>query len=298
MGPRWSRWPSRPTASCWPRAAGITPSACGTSGSGKLVAVLHGLDRKVLCVKFSPDGKTVAASEGDTEVPHTQDMPCQIRIWDAQSHAEIRTLRGHSNSIPALAFSPDGKTLASGSMDQTVKLWDAATGKLRETIVPGETGTSSGMGGVGSVGSESTLIGADVAREMRACGECRRRGPEFVLPHGDKIEAWTAAYSPDGKTLVTSGSGGALMRWEVDKLPGGGTSAGFVLSGRCSAFSPDGKLFATGNRDHTISLWGADGSQLCQLKGHDEAFARWPSRPTASCWPPGRGTRQRRSGTW
>ena len=80
----------------------------------------------------------VAASEGDTEVPHTQDLPCQIRIWDVQSHAEVRTLRGHSNSIPALAFSPDGKTLASGSMDQTVKLWDAATGKEIETIVPGE----------------------------------------------------------------------------------------------------------------------------------------------------------------
>ncbi len=49
-------------------------------------------------------------------------------------------MRGHSNSIFALAFSPDGKTIAAGSMDQTIKLWDWATGKLLETIVPGESG--------------------------------------------------------------------------------------------------------------------------------------------------------------
>jgi hypothetical protein len=63
-------------------------------------------------------------------------------------------LRGHTNNIYALAFSPDGKTLASGSMDQTVKLWDTVTGALRETIVPGESGTSSGMG-AGSAGGAS-----------------------------------------------------------------------------------------------------------------------------------------------
>src|SRR5206468_3793441 len=56
---------------------------------------------------------------------------------------------------------PDGKTLASGSMDQTVKLWDTATGQLRETIVPGETGTSSGMRPSGAIGSVSAGPGVN-----------------------------------------------------------------------------------------------------------------------------------------
>jgi WD40 repeat protein len=114
--------------------------------SGKALAVLKGHDRQVLCVRFSRDGKVLASSEGQTDVPHFKDMPCAIKLWDVGSLAETRSLKAHANSIFTLAFSPDGKTLASGSMDQTVKLWDPATGQLRETIVPGETSTSSEMG--------------------------------------------------------------------------------------------------------------------------------------------------------
>jgi WD40 repeat protein len=110
--------------------------------SGKAVAVLKGHDRQVLCVRFSPDGKVLASSEGQADVRHDKNMPCEIKFWDVATHAEIRTLKAHSNSIFALAFSPDGKTLASGSMDQTVKFWDSSNGQLQETIVPGERRTT------------------------------------------------------------------------------------------------------------------------------------------------------------
>jgi len=99
---------------------------------------------EMLCVRFSPDGKLLAVSDGETNLPHYQVLPTQIILWDVAAQAEVRRLRGHTNTIWALAFSPDGKTLASGSMDQTVKFWDTASGQLRETIVPGESGTSSG----------------------------------------------------------------------------------------------------------------------------------------------------------
>ena len=97
-------------------------------------------------VRFSPDGKLLATADGLWEVPHYENLPSEIKLWDVDSQREVRTLRGHTNSIRALAFSPDGKILASGSMDQTVKLWDTASGELRETIVPGESGTSAGEG--------------------------------------------------------------------------------------------------------------------------------------------------------
>jgi WD40 repeat protein len=63
-----------------------------------------------------------------------------VKLWDVASREEIRSLPAHTNSIYTVAFSPDGMTLATGSMDQTVKLWDVATGRLRETIIPGEAG--------------------------------------------------------------------------------------------------------------------------------------------------------------
>ena len=93
---------------------------------------------EVVCVRFSPDGKLLAIADGESDLPHYKLLPTAIILWDVATRDEVRWLRGHTNTIWALAFSPDGKTLASGSADQTVKFWDTATGELRETIVPGE----------------------------------------------------------------------------------------------------------------------------------------------------------------
>ncbi len=94
---------------------------------------------ELLCVKFSRDGRLLAISDGDGKVPHYENMPSEIVLWDVTAHSEARRLKGHTNGIWALAFSPDGKTLASGSMDQTIKIWDVATGRLIQAIVPGES---------------------------------------------------------------------------------------------------------------------------------------------------------------
>jgi serine/threonine protein kinase/WD40 repeat protein len=94
---------------------------------------------EVLCVRFSPDGKLLAISDGDTSVTRDKVLETAIVLFAVPDWKIVRELRGHKNNIRALAFSPDGQTIASGSMDQTVKIWDVKTGKLEQSIVPGDS---------------------------------------------------------------------------------------------------------------------------------------------------------------
>ena len=79
----------------------------------------------VVFVAFSPDGRILASSEGET-----------VKLWDVPSGRELRTLSGNSNPVSSVAFSPDGRILASGSDDNTVKLWDVASGRELRTLRP------------------------------------------------------------------------------------------------------------------------------------------------------------------
>ena len=266
-----------------------------------------------LAVRFSPDGKMLACSDGQREMRHFEPIAdISVQLWDWKERTLLHTLRGHTNCVYTLAFSPDGKTLASGSMDQTVKLWDTATGQLRETIVPGETGTALQVGTVSinrylanlvaemsqaappTAAVPSTAAVAPTAAVLPTPAVpptaaapltpgSRLAQPEVMFPQGDK-EAWAAAYSPDGKVLITSGSGGTLLRWvlhmapqsgslesfEVERLPKSGTKPGSSYGVSAIAFAPDGKRFATADWDHTVSLWDAEGNALAILKGHSD----------------------------
>jgi RNA polymerase sigma factor (sigma-70 family) len=99
--------------------------------SGKLLRTLEGHDCLVTCLAFSPDGRTLASGCRPGPQPGANVAPSDsdVRLWDVATGRPLHVLRGHKWGIEALAFSPDGKALASAAREETVRVWDVADGK-------------------------------------------------------------------------------------------------------------------------------------------------------------------------
>lgn len=90
----------------------------------------------VCSVAFSPDGKRLASAGGNEFMAagNNYQKNAEVKLWDVAAGTEIGPLNGHTDKVFSAVFSPDGKTLATGSADRTVRLWDVATMKERRTL--------------------------------------------------------------------------------------------------------------------------------------------------------------------
>jgi outer membrane protein OmpA-like peptidoglycan-associated protein len=167
-----------------------------------------------------------------------------------------------AESYSSIAFSPDGKQVASGSTDKTVIFWDAATGKeIRRLSGHTDPVTSIAFSPdgkqVASGSTDKTVIFWDAATGK----EIRR-----LSGHTDPVTS--IAFSPDGKLLASGSLDNTVKLWNVAD---GRQVRTFVLTGGVSsiAFSPDGKQVASGSTDKTVIFWdAATGKEIRRLSGH------------------------------
>jgi WD40 repeat protein len=179
----------------------------------------------------------------------------------------ITHLHGHTDSVWSVAFSSDGKMLASGSADGTIRLWNVATHQPLGEALSDHTGDvySVAFSPDGKVLAWGTAYGTITLLNVAT----RRPLGQPLTGHARAVNS--VAFSPDGKTLASGSLDATIRLWDVTSgLPLGQPLAGHTSDVYSVAFSSDGKTLASGSADGTIRLWDvATRRQIGQpLTGH------------------------------
>ena len=190
-----------------------------------------------------------------------------MRLWDPATGAALRTLEGHGASVTTVAFSPDGRLLASGSGDKTVRLWNPGTGAAVRTLEGhGEPVTAVAFSPDGRL-----LASASRDKSVRLWDPATGAAVRTLEGHGESVTA--VAFSPDGRLLASASRDKSVRLRDpatgaaVRTLDGHGEVVTAV------AFSPDGRLLASAS-DNTVRLWDpTTGPALRSLTGHASPVA-------------------------
>ncbi|MGB3420273.1 MAG: hypothetical protein WBA52_07530 [Dolichospermum sp.] len=174
------------------------------------------------------------------------------------------TLTGHSESVISVAYSPDGQTLASGSYDKTIKLWDVKTGNLLQTL----KGHSELVWSVAYSPDGQTLASGSSDRTIKLWNVKTGKLLQTLTLTSPTDSVWLVAYSPDSQTLA-SGSDDTIKLWNLKTGKLLQTLTGHSSLVISVAYSPDGQTLASGSDDNTIKLWNVKTGKLLQtLTGH------------------------------
>ena len=240
----------------------------------------------VLAVAVSPDSRFLAAADG-----------AEIRIWPLNGEAarpeSVRTLRGHGGPVLSLAFSRDGRRLASSSQDRSTRLWSWQEADAPLATLGGHHGPvwsvrfSRDGKQIVTAGDDKKVIVWDLQAGAGSAGRVFR---------GHRVPVYAADFSPDGRTVVSGDYDGRILIWEPGRVlpditairnrldrvePSADTDdqalqralSGHTDAVRAVAYSEDGKQIISGGNDNAVRIWSlartpADSSFVRVLRGH------------------------------
>ncbi|KAG0304566.1 hypothetical protein BGZ97_001425, partial [Linnemannia gamsii] len=238
---------------------------------------------------LSPDGESLAAGLNNGD----------INIYNTATWTRVRKVRGHSNGVTSLAYSPDGRQILSGGKDRNVRLWGSGAVQYTPEVLPSplvtvlfsptanqfalagndpyprlcdsETGTVRYLL-QGHVGAVTDLSYSPDGRRIASCGfdgtirlfdtQTGLAGTVFKSQLGS---IHSIAYSPDGRYIASGYRMGMLQLWETTTGKEGPAWKGHTFDISCTRFSPNGQLVASSSVDGTVKLWDAHTRSLISV---------------------------------
>jgi WD40 repeat protein len=191
----------------------------------------------------------------------TASLDKTAKLWDLSTRQVKRTFRGHDGGVLGAAVSRDGKVLATGSLDRTIRKWEVGSGAFRWSFGPlNRERPASAPGHLAAV--ESVAFAPDGQTLASGCRDGMvglwdmKTGRPLTMLRGHSNRDCTVAFAPDGQTLASGADGGEVRLWDVAQRQGvAGLRPNLEGDASSVAFSHDGHTLAAAGWADRIYLW-------------------------------------------
>ena len=235
---------------------------------------------------FSTLSDTIAHSISVQAVNTKGDVRMAYFVLTEISPPHIATLEGHTDRVASMSFSPDGKMIASGSWDGTIKLWDVETRKHIATLKGHEGGvTSMSFSPDGKMIASGSWDGTGKLWDIET-----REHIATLAGHADGVKS--VSFSPGGKMIASGSWDRTVKLWDVETRKHIATLNGHGKRVESVSFSPDGKMIASGSGDRTVKLWDIETRKhIATLNGHGKGITSVSFLPDGKMIASGSGDR-------